>query len=142
MNLKVIFLFKFDLDFEINYFYRSNVLIESGIGKHWDNLEKYSAALVIRTFDLGLKPESYAQILSLEDIKWSFFLLIIGCNLALVSIIIEHLNKKCLKINLILLYRILRRFLCFTYNSLKHNFNLILTELKKNLRKSLKQIKL
>ncbi len=132
MNLrKKVFLFKFDLDFEIKFLHRSNVLIESGIDKHWDNLEKRSAPLILRFLGFELKPKSYAQVLSLEDIKWSFFLLIIGCNLALVSIIIEHLLKKFhLKNNLILFYRLLQRFLCFTYNSLKCNFNLIVTQIK------------
>ncbi len=125
------FFFKFDLDSEINFFHRSDVLIESGIDKHWDNLDKDTLPLIIRDLDFKLKPKSYAQVLSLEDIKWSFYLLIIGCNLALVSIIIEHLHKKFhLKINLILFYRLLQRFLCFTYNSLKHNLNLIVTQIK------------
>jgi hypothetical protein len=130
-ELKKIFLFKFDLDFEINFFYRSNVLVESGINKHWSNLDKDTLPLIIRTFDFELKPKSYVQVLSLEDIKWSFFLLIIGCKLSLVSIIIERLHKKFhLKINLILLYRLLQRFICFTYNSLKYYFNLIVTKIK------------
>jgi hypothetical protein len=106
-------------------------LIESGIDKHWDNLEKYYPPLVIRTFNFEFKPKSDAQVLSFEDIKWSFFLLIIGCNLALVSIFIEQLHEKFgLKNNFILLYRLLQRFLYFANNSLKHNFNLILQFLK------------
>jgi hypothetical protein len=71
-------------------------LIESGIDKHWDNLKKDFTPLVIRTFNVEFKPKSDAQVLSLEDINWSFFLLIIGCNLALVSIVIENLLKKYL----------------------------------------------
>jgi hypothetical protein len=73
---------------------RSNVLIESGIDKHWDNIEKHSVRLVIRNFNVEFKPESFAQVLSLEDIKWSFFLLMIGWNLALVFIIIESVQKN------------------------------------------------
>ncbi len=115
----------------IFFLHRSNVLIESGIDKHWDNLEKGSMPLIIRTFDFEFKPKSDAQVLSLEDIKWSFFLLIIGCNLALVSLFIEQLHKKFgLKIYFILRYRLFQRFLCFANNSLKHNFNLILQFLK------------
>jgi hypothetical protein len=72
-------------------------------------MEKNSVPLVIRTFNVEFKPKSYAQVLSLEDIKWTFFLLIIGCNLALVLIVIENLHKKfCLKINLIFPNRLLR----------------------------------
>jgi hypothetical protein len=80
----------------IYFLHRSNVLIESGIDKHWDNIEKSSIPLMIRTFNFEFNPKSYAQVLSLEDIKWSFFLLIIGCNFALVSIVIENLLKKYL----------------------------------------------
>jgi hypothetical protein len=115
-ELKKIFLFKFDLDFEINFFYRSNVLVESGINKHWSNLDKDTLPLIIRAFDFELKPKSYVQVLSLEDIKWSFYLMIIGCNLALVLIFIEHLHKKFgLKMNFILLKRLMKLYFCFTY---------------------------
>jgi hypothetical protein len=73
--------------------------LESGIDKHWDSLESNFLPLVIRTFGFEFEPKSDAQILSLENIKWSFFLLIIGCNLALVLIAIENLHKEfCLKI--------------------------------------------
>jgi hypothetical protein len=105
--------------------------MESGIDKHWDDLEKYTMPLVIRTSGFEFEAKSYAQALSLEDIKWSFYLMIIGCNLALVSIFIEHLHKKFdFKINFILLNKSLKRFFSFTYNSLKHNINLFIAKLK------------
>jgi hypothetical protein len=87
--------------------------------------------LIIRSFDVELNPKSDAQVLSVENIKWSFFLLIIGCNFALVLIVIENLQKKfCAKTTYILLKRFLQQFLRFTYNSLTHKFNLIVTMLK------------
>jgi hypothetical protein len=105
--------------------------MESGIDKHWDNLAKDFMPLIIRSFNVEFNPKSDAQVLSVENIKWSFFLLIIGCNFALVLIVIENLQKKfCAKINYILLKRFLKQFVCFTYNSLTHKFNLIVTKLK------------
>jgi hypothetical protein len=102
--------------------------MESGIDKHWDNLAKDFLPLIARSFDVEFNPKSDAQVLYLENIKWSFFILIIGCNFALVLIVIENLQKKfCAKINYILLKRFLQQFLRFTYNSLTHKFNLIVT---------------
>jgi hypothetical protein len=80
---------------------KADVLLSKGFKKHFITRDKSGLRL---RHNIEFKSKSYAKVLSLEDIKWSFFLLAL-----IFLIVIENLHKKCcLKINLIFANRLLQ----------------------------------
>jgi len=82
------------IETNLYFFNRSNALIESGIHRHWENLEQETFPLVIRYHGYEFKRDPHARGLSFNDLNWSVYLLIVGLSLASISLVIELLNNK------------------------------------------------
>jgi hypothetical protein len=68
--------------------------MESGIDRHWDNLEQGFIPLVFRAIGFAFNQEIKARKLSLYDLNWSIYLFLLGLNVALISLLIEIFYRK------------------------------------------------
>ncbi len=80
--------------FKKNIFRRTNVLMESGMERHWDNLEQESLPLILRAIGFPFNQEINARNLSVYDLNWFIYLFLLGLNVALISLFIEIFYRK------------------------------------------------